>query len=75
MAITNSNSAKDRSTGSEEGMQPGDYRDVWKEERNNAFTVAKMLNADLLVEVGPGRAGAGAGPDAAQFRRSSNRSW
>lgn len=34
------------------GLQPGfDYRDVWKEEHSNAFTVAKMLNADLLVEV------------------------
>lgn len=34
------------------GLQPGfDYRDVWKEEHANAFTVAKMLNADLLVEV------------------------
>jgi len=34
------------------GIQPGfDYRDVWKEEQANAFTVAKMLNADLLVEV------------------------
>jgi uncharacterized protein with gpF-like domain len=34
------------------GIQPGfDYRDVWKEEHSNAFTVAKMLNADLLVEV------------------------
>ena len=28
-----------------------DYRDVWKEEQANAFTVAKMLNADMLVEV------------------------
>mgnify|MGYP001180887730 CR=1 FL=1 len=28
-----------------------DYRDVWKEEHSNAFTVAKMLNADLLVDV------------------------
>ncbi|HEG4440083.1 TPA: hypothetical protein SD634_003381 [Vibrio cholerae] len=34
------------------GIKPGfDYRDVWKEEHNNAFTVAKMLNADLLVDV------------------------
>lgn len=34
------------------GIEPGfDYRDVWKEEHGNAFTVAKMLNADLLVEV------------------------
>lgn len=34
------------------GIQPGfDYRDVWLEEQSNAFTVAKMLNADLLVEV------------------------
>lgn len=34
------------------GIQPGfDYRDVWNEEHSNAFTVAKMLNADLLVEV------------------------
>ncbi|MDM5074570.1 phage head morphogenesis protein [Aeromonas bestiarum] len=34
------------------GIQPGfDYRDVWLEEQANAFTVAKMLNADLLVEV------------------------
>lgn len=30
-------------------LQPGfDYRDVWQEEHANAFTVAKMLNADLL---------------------------
>lgn len=34
------------------GIEPGfDYRDVWREEHSNAFTVAKMLNADLLVEV------------------------
>lgn len=34
------------------GIEPGfDYRDVWKQEHNNAFTVAKMLNADLLVDV------------------------
>lgn len=34
------------------GIKPGfDYRDVWKEEQANAFTVAKMLNADLLVDV------------------------
>jgi uncharacterized protein with gpF-like domain len=34
------------------GIKPGfDYRDVWKEEHTNAFTVAKMLNADLLVDV------------------------
>lgn len=34
------------------GIKPSfDYRDVWKEEHANAFTVAKMLNADLLVEV------------------------
>lgn len=34
------------------GLAPAfDYRDVWKEEQSNAFTVAKMLNADLLVEV------------------------
>ncbi|KFA96242.1 phage head morphogenesis protein [Vibrio sp. ER1A] len=34
------------------GIEPGfDYRDVWNEEHANAFTVAKMLNADLLVEV------------------------
>ncbi|MEZ8102140.1 phage head morphogenesis protein [Vibrio bivalvicida] len=34
------------------GIEPGfDYRDVWNEEHNNAFTVAKMLNADLLVDV------------------------
>lgn len=34
------------------GIEPGfDYRDVWKEEHANAFTVAKMLNADLLTEV------------------------
>ncbi|MFB1078148.1 phage head morphogenesis protein [Photobacterium damselae] len=34
------------------GIKPGfDYRDVWKQEHSNAFTVAKMLNADLLVEV------------------------
>ncbi len=34
------------------GITPGfDYRDVWKEEHRNAFTVAKMLNADLLTEV------------------------
>lgn len=34
------------------GIEPGfDYRDVWKQEHANAFTVAKMLNADLLVEV------------------------
>ena len=37
------------------GIQPGfDYRDVWLEEQANAFTVAKMLNADLLVEVHEG---------------------
>ena len=28
-----------------------DYRDVWKAEHNNAFTVAKMLNLDLLADV------------------------
>ena len=34
------------------GIKPSfDYRDVWEEEHANAFTVAKMLNADLLVEV------------------------
>ncbi|MGL5164254.1 MAG: phage minor head protein, partial [Plesiomonas shigelloides] len=34
------------------GLKPAfDYRDVWKEEHANAFTVAKMLNADLLVDV------------------------
>lgn len=34
------------------GLKPAfDYRDVWKEEQGNAFTVAKMLNADLLSEV------------------------
>lgn len=34
------------------GIEPAfDYRDVWKEEHANAFTVAKMLNADLLVDV------------------------
>ncbi|EGR4076017.1 hypothetical protein U5315_002693 [Vibrio fluvialis] len=34
------------------GITPGfDYRDVWKEEHSNAFTIAKMLNADLLVDV------------------------
>lgn len=34
------------------GIEPAfDYRDVWKEEHSNAFTVAKMLNADLLVDV------------------------
>lgn len=34
------------------GIVPGfDYRDVWKQEHNNAFTIAKMLNADLLVDV------------------------
>lgn len=34
------------------GISPSfDYRDVWKEEHGNAFTIAKMLNADLLVEV------------------------
>ncbi|EMK5463007.1 hypothetical protein V9G51_001979 [Vibrio cholerae] len=34
------------------GIEPAfDYRDVWKEEHGNAFTVAKMLNADLLVDV------------------------
>lgn len=34
------------------GIEPGfDYRDVWRQEHSNAFTVAKMLNADLLVEV------------------------
>lgn len=34
------------------GIKPGfDYRDVWREEHANAFTVAKMLNADLLVDV------------------------
>lgn len=33
-------------------IKPGfDYRDVWKEEHSNAFTVAKMLNADLLTDV------------------------
>ncbi|QQO84122.1 phage minor head protein [Shewanella algae] len=34
------------------GIEPGfDYRDVWRQEHNNAFTVAKMLNSDLLVDV------------------------
>ncbi|AVI67226.1 hypothetical protein CKQ84_15780 [Shewanella sp. WE21] len=34
------------------GIKPGfDFRDVWKEEQANAFTVAKMMNADLLVDV------------------------
>ncbi|NAX01445.1 hypothetical protein CAG61_06160 [Vibrio sp. V34_P3A8T189] len=34
------------------GIKPSfDYRDVWKEEHANAFTIAKMLNADLLVDV------------------------
>lgn len=34
------------------GIQPGfDYRDVWRAEHNNAFTIAKMLNADLLTDV------------------------
>lgn len=33
-------------------IKPGfDYRDVWKAEHTNAFTVAKMLNADLLMDV------------------------
>ena len=33
-------------------LKPGfDYRDVWKAEHANAFTVAKMLNADLLMDV------------------------
>lgn len=33
-------------------LTPGfDYRDVWKAEHGNAFTVAKMLNADLLTDV------------------------
>lgn len=36
------------------GIQPGfDYRDVWLEEQSNAFTVAKMLNADLWSRCGP----------------------
>ncbi len=74
----NSNSRpRNRSTGSRRRLQPGfDYRDVWKEEHSNAFTVAKMLNADLLVEV---RAlveqALEQGQTFAQFRRSSNRSW
>lgn len=34
------------------GLKPSfDFRDVWKEEHNNAFTVAKMLNLDLLEDV------------------------
>jgi uncharacterized protein with gpF-like domain len=34
------------------GIKPSfDYLDVWKQEHTNAFTVAKMLNADLLVDV------------------------
>ncbi|WP_417880442.1 phage minor head protein [Vibrio sp.] len=34
------------------GIEPSfDYKDVWKQEHTNAFTVAKMLNADLLVDV------------------------
>ncbi|EHR5461946.1 phage minor head protein [Vibrio parahaemolyticus] len=34
------------------GIEPGfDYRDVWRQEHSNAFTVAKMLNADLLTDV------------------------
>ncbi|MPW31799.1 hypothetical protein F9L16_22780 [Agarivorans sp. B2Z047] len=28
-----------------------DYRDVWRAEHNNAFTIARMLDADLLVDV------------------------
>lgn len=33
-------------------LKPGfDYRDVWKAEHGNAFTVAKMTNADLLLDV------------------------
>ncbi|MPW30468.1 hypothetical protein F9L16_15890 [Agarivorans sp. B2Z047] len=28
-----------------------DYRDVWRTEHNNAFTIAKMLDADLLADV------------------------
>ncbi len=34
------------------GIEPSfDYRDVWRQEHGNAFTVAKMLNADLLTDV------------------------
>lgn len=33
-------------------LKPGfDYRDVWKAEHTNAFTVAKMTNTDLLADV------------------------
>ncbi len=28
-----------------------DYRDVWREEHRNSFTVAKMLQLDLLSDV------------------------
>ena len=32
-------------------LKPGfDYRDVWKEEHSNAFTVAKMMHLDLLAD-------------------------
>ncbi|MFV0511315.1 MAG: phage minor head protein, partial [Shewanella algae] len=32
-------------------LRPGfDYRDVWREEHNNAFTVAKMMQLDLLAD-------------------------
>lgn len=34
------------------GITPSfDYRDVWAQEHINGFTIAKMLNADLLLEV------------------------
>lgn len=34
------------------GLKPGfDYRDVWQAEHSAAFTVAKMLNLDLLSDV------------------------
>lgn len=33
-------------------LRPGfDYRDVWREEHRNSFTVAKMLQLDLLSDV------------------------
>ncbi|WNJ96547.1 phage minor head protein [Vibrio ruber] len=32
-------------------LKPGfDYRDVWKQEHNNAFTVAKMMHEDILAD-------------------------
>lgn len=32
-------------------LKPGfDYRDVWKEEHNSAFTAAKMMQLDILAD-------------------------